>query len=116
MVLLLRHSGLRIADAVMLKRRRVKDGRVFLYTAKTGAPVWLPLPDEVIYALNKCPNKSTEYFFATGEGKKQTAVNNWRDDLATLFKRAGVQEAHPHRYGTTLTASVSEPSIPLSDA
>jgi integrase/recombinase XerD len=115
MVLLLRHSGLRIADAVMLQRRRVKQGRLFLYTAKTGAPVWLPLPEHVIAALGSCPNGSQEFFFYTGEGKRSTAVTNWRDDLARLFKRAGIVHAHPHRFRHTLAASLLEQGVPLSE-
>jgi len=115
MVLLLRHSGLRIADAVCLRRNRVKAGKLFLYTAKTGEPVWLPLPEPVIAALESCPNKSPEFFFWTGEGKKQTVVNNWRDDLAKLFKRAGLEGAHPHRFRHTLAASLLEQGVPLSE-
>jgi site-specific recombinase XerD len=115
MVLLLRHSGLRIADAVMLQRRKVKNGKLFLYTSKTGSPVWLPLPDHVIDALEKCPNKSNDFFFATGEGKKSTSVNNWRDDLAKLFVRAKVQGGHPHRYRHTLAASLLEQGVPVTE-
>jgi integrase/recombinase XerD len=115
MVLLLRHSGLRIADAVMLQRRKLKDGNLFLYTAKTGAPVWLPLPEHVVEALEKCPNKSNDFFFATGEGKKQTAVNNWRDDLSKLFTRAEVEGAHPHRYRHTLAASLLEQGVTVTE-
>lgn len=115
MVLLLRHSGLRIADAVLLQRRRVRDGKLFLYTAKTGAPVWLPLPELLIKALEDCPGKSQEFFFCTGEGLRSTAVTNWRDDLARLFKRAGISHAHPHRYRHTLAASLLEQGVPLSE-
>lgn len=115
MVLLLRHSGLRIADAVMLQRQRVKNGKLFLYTSKTGSPVWLPLPMHVIEALENCPNKSKEFYFCTGEGKRSTAVNNWRDDLSKLFIRAGVSKAHPHRFRHTLAASLLEQGVPLSE-
>lgn len=115
MVLLLRHSGLRIADAVLLERRRLRNGKLFLYTAKTGAPVWLPLPEHVIKALENCPSSSKEFFFYTGEGKRTTAVTNWRDDLARLFTRAKISHAHPHRYRHTLAASLLEQGIPLSE-
>ena len=37
-VLLLRYSGLRIRDAVTLGRDRISNGKLFLYTAKTGSP------------------------------------------------------------------------------
>jgi site-specific recombinase XerD len=44
LVLLLRYSGLRIRDAVTLSRDRIHVGKIFLFTAKTGTPVWCPLP------------------------------------------------------------------------
>ena len=43
-VLLLRHSGLRIGDAVALERCRITSDKLFLYTAKAGTPVYCPLP------------------------------------------------------------------------
>ncbi|MEE8177497.1 MAG: phage integrase SAM-like domain-containing protein, partial [Acidobacteriota bacterium] len=51
LVLLLRYSGLRIQDAATLSRDHVADGKLFLYTAKTGTPVYCPLPDFVVNAL-----------------------------------------------------------------
>jgi len=36
MILLLRHSGLRIQDAACLERARLNDDKLFLYTQKTG--------------------------------------------------------------------------------
>jgi integrase len=57
-VLLLRHSGLRIGDAVTLERSRIAGDKLFLYTAKTGTPVYLPLPDIVMTALEAVPTIS----------------------------------------------------------
>src|SRR5688572_10870422 len=53
LVLLMRHSGLRIGDAVLLKRERIVNGRLFLHTQKTGTPVYLPLPPVVLSALKE---------------------------------------------------------------
>ncbi len=44
LVLLLRYSGLRIGDGVTLPKDRIRNGKLFLYTQKTGVPVYLPLP------------------------------------------------------------------------
>ena len=45
LTLLMRWSGLAIRDAVTLERRRLNDkGELFLYRAKTGNPVYVPLP------------------------------------------------------------------------
>lgn len=66
LVLLLRYSWLRFGDAVQFHESRRSGQRVLLYTAKTGVPVYLPLPDFVIYRLTfvRRPNG---YFFATGK-------------------------------------------------
>ena len=45
LTLLMRWSGLAIRDAVTLERRRLSDkDELFLYRAKTGNPVYVPLP------------------------------------------------------------------------
>ena len=44
LVLVMRYSGIRISDAVGSKRDRIEKGKLFLYQAKTGTPVWIPLP------------------------------------------------------------------------
>jgi integrase len=51
-VLVMRYSGLRIGDTVTLRRDRLKDSKLLLYTAKTGTPVYIPLPPVVVEALN----------------------------------------------------------------
>jgi Phage integrase family len=47
-VLTMRYTGLRIGDAIRLSRSQVADGRVFVRTAKTGQPVTVPIPPEVV--------------------------------------------------------------------
>lgn len=56
MVLLLRYSGLRIRDAATLRRDRVQNRKLLLYTQKTGVPVFVPLPPEVTSALHAVPH------------------------------------------------------------
>jgi integrase len=41
LILLMRYSGLRISDAVTLTTDRTKNGKLFLYQAKTDEPVWV---------------------------------------------------------------------------
>ena len=71
LVLLMRHSGLRIGDAVLLKRERITNGRLFLHTQKTGTPVYLPLPPVVLSALQEIGEIHPEYYFWTGTGKSK---------------------------------------------
>jgi integrase/recombinase XerD len=51
LVLLLLYSGLRIRDAVTLSRERITNRKLLLYTAKTGTPVFCPLPPFVAAEL-----------------------------------------------------------------
>ena len=43
-VLVMRYSGLRIGDTISLNEARLRDSKLLLYTAKTGTPVFVPLP------------------------------------------------------------------------
>ena len=64
-VLVLRYAGLRIRDTATLPCDRLAGNKLFLYTAKTGVPVWCPVPDFVVAALGSCPKSSASYFFWT---------------------------------------------------
>ena len=55
MTLLMRWSGLRIRDAITLERHRIHGDSLLLYQAKTGTPVYVPLPPFVVEALENLP-------------------------------------------------------------
>jgi integrase-like protein len=101
LVLLMRFSGLRISDAVTLSAERIsRDGRLFLYTQKTGAPVWLPLPPVVLEALAAIPAGARSNS-GRGASKPKTAVGLWETDLAQMFKLAGLPGGHAQRFRDT---------------
>jgi integrase/recombinase XerD len=50
-VLTMRYSGLRIGDTIALDKSRLKGSKLLLYTAKTGTPVYVPLPAATVEAL-----------------------------------------------------------------
>ena len=58
-VLTLRHTALRVSDVALMRRDRIsRDGdgwRIFLRTTKNNAPVFLPIPPEMVEALNSLP-------------------------------------------------------------
>ena len=112
-VLLLRWSGLRIGDAVGLERSRIADEKLFLYTHKTGTPVWLPLPPNVIEALARVRGTSEKYFFWTGECKLKSAVGNWQRSLDKLFTLAGVKGGHAHRLRHTFAVELLLAGVPI---
>ena len=111
-VRLLRYSGLRIGDAVSLRRENVEDGRIFLRTAKTGTAVYLPLPNEAVVALSGMP-KINEYFFWSGLNLR-SAVTNWQRSLQTLFKLAGIR-GHAHQFRHTFSVDLLSHGVPIED-
>jgi integrase len=113
LVLLLRYSGLRIGDAVMLERVRIKNGRLFLYTQKTGTPVHLPLPAFVVEALEACPNKNPEYFFWTGDSTLHTVTNKWRQRFSKLLDLAKIKDGHFHRFRDSFAVDLLCKGVPI---
>ena len=112
-VLLLRYSGLRIGDAVTLRRDQIQGGLLFLYTAKTDVPVYLPLPDFVTQALAAVIGTHAEFFFWSGESKVKSAVGDWQRSLRKLFKLARVDDGHAHRFRDTFAVELLLKDIPL---
>jgi site-specific recombinase XerD len=111
-VLLLRHSGLRIGDAISLEAKRIQDGKLLLYTAKAGTPVWLPLPADVVTSLQTVVDG--ELFFWSGLGKLKSAVADWQRSLAKLLKLAGVK-GHAHMFRDTLAVDLLAHGVTLEN-
>ncbi len=110
-MLLLRYSGLRIRDAVTLPRNRVQGDKLFLFTAKTGTPVYCPLPPIVLNALNAIPESA--YYFWTGLSKPKSAVGDWQRSLKRLFELGRVPDAHAHRFRDTFSAELLLAGVPI---
>jgi integrase/recombinase XerD len=111
LILLLRYSGLRIRDAITLSRNRIQDDKLFLYTAKTGTPVYCPLPPFVVEALNAIPPST--YFFWTGQSKPKSAVGDWQRSLKKLFVLAGVPDGYAHRFRDTFSVELLLAGVPI---
>ena len=113
LVLLLLYSGLRIRDAVTLSRDRVVNGKLLLYTAKTGTPVFCPLPPFVVAELDNAQGSNAQHFFWSGEGKPKSCVGDWQRSLKKLFRLAGVEKAHAHRFRHTFAINLLLAGVPL---
>lgn len=114
-VLVMRYSGLRIGDVIALQAERLQAGKLLLYTAKTGTPVYIPLPDHVVSILGRLPTADNGRFFSTGNAKAQTARANWSRYLDALFALAGVSNAHSHRFRDTFAVELLTKGVPLEN-
>jgi integrase/recombinase XerD len=108
---LLRYSGLRIRDAATLSRDTLQGNKLLLYTQKTGQPVWLPLPKNIVKELEEL-NSHGKYFFWSGKGLAKSTVADWQRTLATVFKLAGI-EGHAHRFRDTFSVNLLQAGVPL---
>jgi integrase/recombinase XerD len=117
LVLLLRYSGMRISDAVALNAERLKGNKLFLYTQKTGVPVYTVLPDSVVQALEATPRVTSKLYFWTGNGKRETAVKDWQKKLREIFDVAGVSKgegnAVAHRFRDTFAVGLLLAGVPI---
>jgi Site-specific recombinase XerD len=112
-ILFARYSALRVSDLASCAVDRLSGNRLFLYTQKTGVPVYVPLPPFVVEALEACPCISERYWFWTGVGSKATLAGNWRRTFRRLCEIAGVVEGHPHRFRDTLAVELLLDGVPI---
>lgn len=113
LVLLLRHSGLRIGDAVTLSKERIDGDKLFLYTSKAGTPVYCPLPSFVITALQALAGEHERFYFWTGNGKPKSIISDWQEKLKTLFKSAALPNGHAHMLRDTFATELLLAGVPL---
>ena len=87
--------------------------KLFLFTAKTGVPIYCKLPHFTVEALHSIPPVSPRYFFWTGKGTVDTAAGNYRRSLRELFESAGIKGGHPHRFRDTFAVELLPAGVPL---
>ncbi len=126
MILLLRYTALRVSDVCTVRKDAVSwDSeenmwRVFLYTQKTGNPVFLPIPECLKLALDALPlprnaTRDCPYYFWNGASSRRAAVGTAERTLAAVFKKSGVKDAHAHRYRHTLATCLLGEGASLED-
>jgi site-specific recombinase XerD len=115
MLLLLRCSGLRINDAAKLERIALTDsGSLRLYMQKTGEPVYVPLPPELVTLLRELRNPDNpRYFFWNGTSDSASPGIRWWCTLKTIFQAAGLPDAHPHMLRDTFAVEMLVAGVPI---
>jgi integrase/recombinase XerD len=120
---LMRWSGLRIRDAVTLECGRLVENKLMLYQAKTGTPVFVPLPPHVADLLRSIPaglKPNPNYFFWSGNGLPKTFVANWQRSYRRLFKVADLRKpdgtpkrCHCHMFRDTFAVEMLLAGVPI---
>jgi integrase/recombinase XerD len=117
LILVMRYTGLRVSDAVSLTTDRIDGKKLFLYTAKTGVPIYTILPDSVLRALEATPRVTETRYFWSGQGKRETAVCDWQGRIKGVFDLAGIvkglSNAVSHRLRDTFAVELLLAGVPL---
>jgi integrase/recombinase XerD len=117
LVLLMRYSGMRVSDAVTFSSDRLDGKRLFLYTQKTGVPVYTVLPDSVLKALEATPRVADTRYFWSGESKRETVICHWQMRLKKVFDLAEVPKgegnAISHRFRDTFAVELLLAGVPI---
>jgi site-specific recombinase XerD len=113
MVLTLRHTALRISDVALLERDRVRNGEIFLRTAKNGKPVKLPMHPDLQAALDMVPapraaTGDCKYFFWSGNGTTRAMIRDATRTVSAVYAASGVQGACSHRFRHTMATEILE--------
>jgi integrase/recombinase XerD len=117
LVQLMRYTGMRVSDAVTLTTDRLDGKRLFLYTQKTGVPVYTVLPDSILEALEATPRITDTRYFWSGNGKRETAVCDWQGKIKNVFDLAGISKglgnAVSHRFRDTFAVELLLAGVPI---
>ena len=118
------HSGLRIVDVATLRPDRIQDGKLFLYQQKTGVPVWVPLPPDLVADIETLKPVGGLYF-ATESDNAASIAEYYRQKLLKAAIAAGLMQkrkkgdprrknpVHPHRFRDTFAVRLLERGVPL---
>ena len=96
---------------------RLDGKRLFLYTQKTGVPVYTVLPDSVLQVLDATPRVTSTNYFWSGESKPASIAGLWEKRFKKLFAQAGVSKAMgnavSHRFRDTFAVELLLARLPI---
>lgn len=111
MTLLMRYAGLRISDVVTLAREHIQGRYLVKRAVKNNKLIRVELPSAVFQALDVLPlpkaaaSNNKRYFSSDTTGLRSLVKGAWRT-MDAVFKRSGVERAHPHRFRHTLASEL----------
>ena len=115
MVLILRHTALRISDVALMRRDRISrtptGWRIFVRTTKNHELVYLLIPDELVAAVNSLPlprgaKKDCPYLFWNKKSTSKSQISEVSETLSAIYKKSGVQDAGSHRWRHTIATEM----------
>ena len=115
LILLMRHSGLAIGDAVTLKRASIVETELTLRRVKGGELVTVELPLAVVTAIRAIRGANPDYFWWTGRGQPITCERYWRSRLRAIARRAGVEGFRPPRLRDTFAVAMLAEGVPMRE-
>jgi integrase len=110
--LILRHTGLRGFDATDLRWSEIdlRDRMLTRVTHKRGKQVWIPIHQELLFALEaefaKRAPRPAEHVLINPDTNKPMTRPRLYTRIKALGDRAGVDRAHPHRFRDTLAVDL----------
>jgi len=70
----------------------------------------------VLTALEAVPKISEQYFFWSGESKRDSATGDWQRALKGVFTEAKIPDGHAHRFRDTFAVGLLQAGVPMDPA
>jgi site-specific recombinase XerD len=119
LLMVMRYSGLRISDAVVLKSDAIKCDVLYVETKKASTPVQIPLHPELDRVLKQLTPYEGGFFFwnrRTETSKASTVQHNYTSQIREVFRNAGIKGGSrlvSHSLRNTFAVHLLEKGLPL---
>jgi integrase/recombinase XerD len=113
------NTGLRLGDAVTLKRSDLDDTMLKrkMQKSRYTHTVRVPLDDnrKLLADLRALPasDEKDQYFFYDGFSEMMSVTEHWRHQMRIVFARAGVVGGHPHRFRDTFAMNLRRRGVAI---